>query len=616
MPKVEYYATYEEALKDGLRVETLKKLVNLTKLTPNSGRKDDLIAVLLRYMSGENLRKVWAKLDHLQKAAIAEVVHSSKNFLDSFNFYAKYGDDPNWGTYSKYNELVTPTPLCLFFSNGIMADDLKARLKAFVPPPRAARLNTLATLPDKYQQPYEKYNWKTEKTKTYYDELVLTIHETETTAQHELLAVLRLVDAGKVSISDKTNRPSKTALATLSGVLDGVDFYPVQPVKNKWDDENAGPIRAFAWPLLIQAGGLAERSGSKLQLTSAGRKALSLDPAQTIRTLWTKWQKTTLLDELSRIDPIKGQTGKAKRHLTAVAARRMNMNKALAQCPVGGWFLVDDFYHYLYALNIPFEVTRNAWGLYIADANYGSLGYQGGLNLLERRYLFCLLLEYVATLGLIDVALSPPAHARRDFHAMWGTDDLFFLSRYDGLIFLRINALGAFCLGIAQTFAPRPPLRQPVFVVQPSLEIVAPSEKLSQADRLALDSYAVNTSDYTWRLSQEKLLNAVDGGRSITEIKDFLMAKSDHELPDTVTHLLADVAEKCSQLHDKGLVRLIECADPALATLIAHDSQAGKHCLRAGERHLVVHSSSETAFKSAIRRLGYIIAPQNSESAK
>jgi len=40
--------------------------------------------------------------------------------------------------------------------------------------------------------------------------------------------------------------------------------------------------------------------GQRRQLTKGGRKALSEPAARTIRTLWTKWRDTTILDELAR----------------------------------------------------------------------------------------------------------------------------------------------------------------------------------------------------------------------------------------------------------------------------------------------------------------------------
>jgi hypothetical protein len=57
----------------------------------------------------------------------------------------------------------------------------------------------------------------------------------------------------------------------------------------------------------------------------------------------------------------------------------------------------------------------------------------------QERSLLCLLFEYAAILGLVDVAFIPPAGARRDYHRLWGMDDLPFFSRYDGLMFCRIR---------------------------------------------------------------------------------------------------------------------------------------------------------------------------------
>ena len=89
---------------------------------------------------------------------------------------------------------------------------------------------------------------------------------------------------------------------------------------------------------------------------------------------------------------------------------------------------------------------------------YAKLALHEGFHdweLLQGRYALCLLFEYAATLGLIDVAYVAPAGVRRDFRSLWGTDDLDFLSRYDGLLYFRLNPLGAYCLGLAETYEPR-----------------------------------------------------------------------------------------------------------------------------------------------------------------
>ena len=54
----------------------------------------------------------------------------------------------------------------------------------------------------------------------------------------------------------------------------------------KWNDKNTGPIRAFGRPLVVQAGGLAQLSGERFQLTTAGRKALAAPAAETIQRIY------------------------------------------------------------------------------------------------------------------------------------------------------------------------------------------------------------------------------------------------------------------------------------------------------------------------------------------
>ena len=321
-------------------------------------------------------------------------------------------------------------------------------------------------------------------------------------------------------------------------------------------------------------------------------------------------------DELSRIECVKGQGGKGKHGLTAPSSRRSAVADTLAECPVGRWVATEEIFRFMRALGNEFVVTRNPWHLYIGDPQYGSLGYDGGELILEERYLLCLLFEYAATLGLIDVAFIPPAGARPDYHNMWGTDDLPYFSRYDGLLYLRVTAFGAFCLGVEPAYAPVPKERKPVLHVLPNLEIAATGVELEQSDRLALDTYATRVSDRVWQLEAGKLLAAIEEGRSIAEIREFLTMRSAAPHPDTVRRMLDDAADRSTKVHDRGTARLIECADPALAALIANDSRTRKHCLIAGERYLVVPAAAETAFRRGLRDLGYLIASGEVRMAK
>jgi hypothetical protein len=168
--------------------------------------------------------------------------------------------------------------------------------------------------------------------------------------------------------------------------------------------------------------------------------------------------------------------------------------------------------------------------------------------------------------------------------------------------------LGAWCLGVQSEYEPAPVDEKVVLRILPNLEIAAAGPGLEQSDRLALNAWAIPVSDFVWRLEAGKLLAAIEAGRPVEEFREFLTARSGAAIPDTVARLLDDVAERCTKVHDRGLARLIECADSALAALIANDTRTRKHCLRAGERHLVVPASSEAAFRRALREAGYLLS--------
>jgi len=257
--------TLEVALSECMTAEDLRKLAALTREKLPT-RKGDLAAVILRHLEGERLRSVWQALDDLQRAAVAEVVHSGSTRFFADRFDAKYGRAPNWRAPDGRGDRQIASSLGFFFyGNGVMPADLKDRLAAFVPPPAEARIMTLDQLPANYDRPFERWNSKTRTTEKGTEPVTLTLHESERVAQRELLSVLRLVDAGKVAVSAKTRRASSATLDAITAILEGGDYYPHVPPKDRWHAENAGPIRAFAWPMLIQAGGLAQLAGAAHQ---------------------------------------------------------------------------------------------------------------------------------------------------------------------------------------------------------------------------------------------------------------------------------------------------------------------------------------------------------------
>ena len=569
----------------------------LPNAPPPPRRKADMMAEIEGRLFGDSLRVLWDRLDETQQLAVREALENPYGFFDQHHFELKYGRLP--AGFEDDGGLSTATLLHFFLyaprRHGAAATvvplELGQRLRVFVPPPPEAEIPAAEGLPE---------------------DVPLTRRDMERPAQHDLLAVLRLVEAGRVAVSASTRRPGAPACRLVADVLAGGDFFDATAGRPPRWVRDLGAIRAFAWPCLLQAARLAELRGSRLALTKSGRTALHAPAAPTLRAIWKRWLGNKLLDEFNRVDAIKGQTrGNGRRTMTAASGRRSAVADALARCPVDRWVSFDDFGRFMQVAGFDFAVNREPWNLYLTEPKFGSLGYAGshGWTLVEGRYVLCLLFEYAATLGLIDVAYTEPRGARPDYTHLWGSEDLPYLSRYDGLRYFRLNPLGAHCLGIAEAYEPSTPSSRAALTVYPDLSIHADAP-LSPEERTLLETYAAAEADRVWRLDRDKALAAIEVGHDPDEFRKFLAARDPQPVPETVDGFLQSAKRGARALKIRRTALLIDCADAEIAARLTTDKRTAKLCLRAGERLLAVPTASEAAFRKAARAMGYGMPPQ------
>jgi len=254
-------------------------------------------------------------------------------------------------------------------------------------------------------------------------------------ALSNLVAVLELAADGQIRYSAAGRQPTAATVKMVEDALVAGDFY-----------DSGEPIAAFAWPRLIRVGGLARMAGTRLELTARGHAVLASPSYQALGALWARWQESVSTDELARIETIKGQ--RTPGTLTSAVTRRAVVTAALAELEPGAWTGIGKLLGNLRAQRPPLTATRSLralWRLYVLDSYHGSLGHAGprAWDLVEGRYALCVLFEYAATAGLVDVAYTDPHGARDDYRALWGAAQLGCLSRYDGLVTVRVNELGA-----------------------------------------------------------------------------------------------------------------------------------------------------------------------------
>ena len=585
------YETLLDALFDSYTVDILRPLTKLVCHNVPS-RKMDMVNAICRTMLSTNLKSHFDRLDEIEKAAVQEAAFSPEGVLDSTKFKAKYQHAPP--VWKSLGWPVKAHLVDLFIVKGHVPEDLRNLLNRLLKEPEKDRIKYTNKLPKSISLDIHE---KTVERK-------LFVRNTATSALNNLQTVLSLVDGGKIKASAKTGRPTLAAQKNLAKLLQEGDWYKEDEIL-----EDIGHIQAFAWPVLLQGVGLAKANGSTLKLTNKGKRALKGDLPQTIKDAWGRWYASKFLDEFSRVDQIKGQKSTRGRTLVASHTRRPILYDGLLLCTPGRWLTVKELIRAMNSEGLDFEVARYGWKLYVGDSQYGHLDEYGDQAMVKTRYMLAFLFEYAATLGIIDVAYIHPDGALSDYPKWdWGMDDTSFLSRYDGLVYIRLNSLGAFAMEMTDVYKTEPTEARAVLTVLPNHDVVVTdAQALSLADKLFLEKTCQKKSSALWVLTTRTLLEAAQNGTRIEEIKTFLKSRSAQPIPKTVTTLLTDVKKRSTGLEYAGRTHLVACKDTVLQKLVASDATLSKLCRPAGKKHLVIMPGKEKQFITALVRLGYIV---------
>ncbi len=564
-----------------------------------STRKAEFVHEISDYLLSEDgLLYVWNHLTELEQNAVREIIYDSKPIYKRRKFIAKYGEDPLYGQYSSRNEshlswiIYGPR----YGSSGTIPVDLVTKLRKFVEKPLPAKLKSIDELPrtvkfpDGTQQPLEFRN-------------------TEDVARYELTRMLRLAEAGALSASAKTKRPSIGTVKKCSESLVGGDFYEVDFQEKKQPGRTIQSIRAFSWPMLLQTMKFAKVHGIKLKLTEAGVAALAKPPESVIRDAWSGWLSHTTFDEFSRIDIIKGQNRRRGMYaaLTAPSSRRFIVDAALKECAGGNWVSFEDLSRHIGSVGIDISVADDPWNLYVCEPEYGSLGYDRfhDWDIIEEPYLLCLLFEYAATLGLIDIAYTRPDGARTAHHRLWGIDDAEFFSQYDGLQFIRLTPLGKYCLGLTDSYEPSGFNKKSSIRLLPDLRLEVVSGKWTLKEQIFIENFALPESDSIWCLDRAKCAEALESELTIDSLREFLSEREDQPLPEKVEGFLRNMETNAHALKRVGETVLYEAVDAEVAKHISEAAQTKKYCRFIYENNVGIRAGSEQLFQEAVHQLGY-----------
>ncbi len=590
-----------------LTVDLLKQRLKFIKKARKVTRKDDLIMEISKYLLSDSLKDYWQLLDKWEKLAIAESLYHWNGQIHLDRFKAKYSVDlTNSFKYQNYYDSKSnkkQSALCLFFINTYIPQDLQLLLKKFVQKPAGNQVLITENVPE---------NYIIGKYKNGDDDLIpIKIINTETMVRHDLSAVLNLIKNGQITVSDKTSIATSGSIRKIEEVLLGGDYFQLDQ-QEKLDSYEGGPIRPirpYAWPLLLQSSSLVKRNGKKLTLTAKGIKALTSNFYDLVKEIYQSWLKKGLLDEFKRINLIKGQTSRGHgrgKLMSNVPIRRGEIDTILCECPDEEWIAINHFFKFIQAGDYDLKLCNSDFGLYLADRDYGTLAYANNyFEVHEGRYILVYLFEYLATLGMIDIAYIPPYYVRDDYQDLWGADEVQFLSRYDGFLYFKINPLGWYCMNMTSQYQASEVCVFPLLQINKYLEIEL-IRKIEVDELQILKQFAVQEEENYWTLSEDLTLDAIDAGQNEDDFCQFLEQYSDEALSEEVMEFFKLIKERATSLVDGGMAQVIHSSS-SLIKKLCNDPSTKNLCQYVNSKSLIVSTKKEKEFSKAIKKMGYLL---------
>ena len=200
--------------------------------------------------SKEQVQQLYESLGDLEKSAVREAVHSPLGELDTSRFAAKYGQIPNRGKRDERGKLNAFFPLGWW-----LPSDLRSMLRSFVPEPEGASVKTVDELPEAVAEAGPSWWFRDGKRERERSSLRSAVDVGG--RPRELATMLRLVESGKVRVSEKTRKPSQATVDMILPLLIDGDFYPAEErIEYAKETGQDLTIRAYAWPCILQAAGL------------------------------------------------------------------------------------------------------------------------------------------------------------------------------------------------------------------------------------------------------------------------------------------------------------------------------------------------------------------------
>jgi hypothetical protein len=392
---------------------------------------------------------------------------------------------------------------------------------------------------------------------------------------------------------------AKSIQKVLDVLVEG-DYFE-SPAKLSFKETN----RIYGLAQFVNQCGFGWRDG----VSKKGREFLQTRDPELLLEAFEKWSEEGSFDELTRIPAIKKLKSKNTR-LTKPADRRSKIIEALSWCPTDIWISIDDFYRAVMIWQFDFDVENPG---YYRNLTFGYTNsyfeWESGNDYwraLKGLSINVVIWEYLATIGAVDIAYSHFDEAHFALKGDYTEGEAY--SDYDGLRFFRINPLGAYLLGQADEYVPSEPEVVGVLRISADKSLTVTHPDALTPDRQMMLELLVDGTADSYRLTAQKILDAISGGYDFPVILDFLSSNHDGALPAEISAWLAQLARNRKAFKVSGQAVFITVSNETHMELVQSDPVLKKFCTPIDSKKVVVAQNSLSRVQNRLKELEFLLS--------
>ncbi len=275
--------------------------------------------------------------------------------------------------------------------------------------------------------------------------------------------------------------------------------------------------------------------------------------------------------------------------------------------PVNEWIAISNLESYIQMNGFDVKPISyhhaSAKGYYIdkSKANYEQKTYIG--KGIYNKFILCPLIKGTAFLfaafGMLDLAYN--VINMEEFPKA-------VQSNYDGLVYFRVNNLGAYLFGHVNEYKlPEKITTSSIRLSKDSLTIII-DEKDTNAVTM-LEPYTERVSPNRFRTDYPFFLKDVKSKKDLESKIKLFQQSVKVDLPPNWKTFIADLRQKLNPLNPKNKLKVFEVpsTNKELLRLIAKDHILQKLCFKAEGYHILIKDTNYNKFKKRLQQFGYLM---------